>query len=54
MTRIIHLAIGETWEDWPGLEPGWYFFDESETPCGPYDTREEAQVALDAYWEDLI
>lgn len=32
-----------------GLEPGWYFFDETETPLGPYRTKWDTELVLTAY-----
>ena len=32
-----------------GLEPGWYFIDETEDPVGPYKTKWDTELVLTAY-----
>lgn len=32
-----------------GDQPGWYFYDETWDPTGPYESEEDAQQAFEDY-----
>jgi hypothetical protein len=50
---IFYIAGREDMEKYNLWKVGWYFWDETESPHGPFDSQWEAQQQLDLYVKHL-